>query len=850
MHPKFTKHLLAAFTIGIQCVVGAATSAATRPIDRSFQAQWIWSNVATLEPFQFVRFRKTFDLAAIPAEATAYITADTFYRLWINGQLAMHGPARSSAGKATVDPVDVTQYLKPGENMVVAQAFHGNCPFEALAQAPGFLCELEITSGGTRQVVATDATWQATEISAWNRQSPRFSFQRGWMEDYDSRRELEEVWQPAMVLGPVGMSPWTRVELRDVPLPAPLEPVYPVSVVSVQRGDGFVGPCGPGDARIMGPPLEWDLRSVFFRRLQTERVKPDESAVTHPGDLTNNGTGDAVLHGDGATVTYDFGRGHVGFIGLEVTGQAGQVLEIAWNEQLPQAEPTARPHAQVGNNALRYILRNGRQSFLAFTPQFIRFLRIAHRGESDLTVHKLWVTEFRFVAEPKGDFICSDEDLNRVYQAAKWTTALNTLDAFMDCPHRERNANYGIEAHWAQKAVYSLFGDSSIMRRSIGYGADSVHDPHRFGPPGIVQADYPMDLRTFTLLPQQSLLWVVNLGLYERCSHDREFIRRMIPVLRENLAAFDGYRNTDGLLENLSGLFFDYAQMRTDSVSVAINARFAMALDEAARLERLAGDAVHAARYAEHAREVRSSLNRYCVGDLFYPDVLARDAQQNLVRSSEACETTQYYVMWANVPPEDRQRRMWQALRDDFVPTPRRKIEPIQGLTRGGLYSFQERLEVGARLGDHAALVRDTKAMFLPMVETPPGTLWEDPMAQIALCHSIACGVAGIMTEELLGIRMGMPLKITPHSGDSLRWCKGYTTTSEGRVQVAWDGNDTRYTMRISLPDGIAAEVWLPPEAKSVWQSASVKTPWPEPLRVAASTEIIVEPGKVTAVTP
>ena len=55
--------------------------------------------------------------------------------------------------------------------------------------------------------------------------------------------------------------------------------------------------------------------------------------------------------------------------------------------------------------------------------------------------------------------------------------------------------------------------------------------------------------------------------------------------------------------------------------------------------------------------------------------------------------------------------------------------------------------------------------MFLPMIDTSPGTLWEDTMGDIALCHSIACGIAGIMSEELLGIQIGLPLKITPHSG-------------------------------------------------------------------------------------
>ena len=87
-----------------------------------------------------------------------------------------------------------------------------------------------------------------------------------------------------------------------------------------------------------------------------------------------------------------------------------------------------------------------------------------------------------------------------------------------------------------------------------------------------------------------------------------------------------------GLFESIPGwMFFDYAAMRTDGVSVALNAVYARTLDEAARLERLAGEATGAGEYERRAQQVRGSLNRLCAGDTFYPDVLVRDPQRQLV---------------------------------------------------------------------------------------------------------------------------------------------------------------------------------------------------------------------------
>jgi len=841
--------MLAVFSLGVGVSwFGAAAAEPPGGAERPYQAQWIWCNVQFPEPFQFARFRKTIELGARPDGATAYVAADTFYRLWVNGQLAMHGPARSSRGKATVDPVDVGRHLVQGKNSLMIEVFYGVCPFEALAQAPGLLCEVEADFGGRKTIVAaTDAAWEASEITAWSRQSLKFNYQRGWTEQFDARRIPEEKAQPAVVLGPVGTAPWQTVEIRDIPLPAPLAEVRPAAVVAVERGDGRAADFHGPETRIE-PRAEWDQRSEWFRRLHTEQLGAEPAAADNPQGLVKDGRGDAVLHGDGAGISLDLGRGYVGFVGFEVTGKAGQVVEVVWNERL-SGEGAVRPCAQTGRNAVRYTLRDGRQSFLAFMPQFVRFLRISQRGPGDVTVHRLALTEFRFGAEPKGDFVSSDADLNRIYQAARWTAALNTLDAYMDCPHRERNAMYGVEGYWMQKAVYPMFGDTSVSRRSIVWAVDSLADPEgTAGPADLVHIAYPMHLKFFnTMIPTQPLFWVLHAGLYQRCSGDAELIRTLLPAIRRNLAAMDGWRNADGLLESIpSWMFFDYADIRTDGVSVALNGVYARTLDEAARLERLAGDAARAEAFEKHARQARDSLNRLCPGEAFYPDVLVRDPQrQNLVPAPQACETTQTFVLWGNVPPPDRQRRMWEALRDDFLPTPLQKVQPIRGLTRAGLYPFPQRLEVAGRLGDHAALIRDTKAMFLPMIDSPPGTFWEDPMGGIALCHSIACGVGGILTEEVLGIRLGFPLKITPHSGGTLQSCRGFITTPKGRVEVAWESHHDRYQLRATLPKDLAAEVALPPEAKAVWQSAPAADPWQETLAIPAGATIVVTPGRV-----
>ena len=63
-------------------------------------------------------FRRTFDLETVPAEASARITADSRYVLWVNGQEVGRGPARSQPYRQRYDSYDLAPYLSAGRNVI------------------------------------------------------------------------------------------------------------------------------------------------------------------------------------------------------------------------------------------------------------------------------------------------------------------------------------------------------------------------------------------------------------------------------------------------------------------------------------------------------------------------------------------------------------------------------------------------------------------------------------------------------------------------------------------------------------------------------------------------------------
>lgn len=113
---------------------------------QEWASQWIWSSVSA-EQSRHLYFRGTMEVEGFEIlEARLKVCADTRYRLWLNGQMLGHGPARSDTANQYYDIYDVTDAIKQGENLFAALVIHygiGTC-YSRLG-SPGFLLEIEVT---------------------------------------------------------------------------------------------------------------------------------------------------------------------------------------------------------------------------------------------------------------------------------------------------------------------------------------------------------------------------------------------------------------------------------------------------------------------------------------------------------------------------------------------------------------------------------------------------------------------------------------------------------------------------------------------------------------------------------
>ena len=71
-----------------------------------------------------ILFRKKFSLSAVPSAACMYISADDYYKLYINGRFVQQGPTASYHFQYGYNAIDVLPYLRAGENTIAVHTLY------------------------------------------------------------------------------------------------------------------------------------------------------------------------------------------------------------------------------------------------------------------------------------------------------------------------------------------------------------------------------------------------------------------------------------------------------------------------------------------------------------------------------------------------------------------------------------------------------------------------------------------------------------------------------------------------------------------------------------------------------
>jgi hypothetical protein len=197
-------------------------AAPSGPRAQDLSGCWIWDDSPPRAYNASRWFRAEWE-AGGGQPAQLAITADSRYRLWVNGTWLGDGPVRGWPEGWFADLIDLTPHLRPGRNeILVLVQFYGCGTFHIIPQRGGLSA---ILYEGGREVLRTCSAWQVRPAAEYPEDVPRISVQLPAMEVMDARLSGTGEWRPALRLA--GNAPWRMAGWRDVAPPATSEFIAP-----------------------------------------------------------------------------------------------------------------------------------------------------------------------------------------------------------------------------------------------------------------------------------------------------------------------------------------------------------------------------------------------------------------------------------------------------------------------------------------------------------------------------------------------------------------------------------------------------------------------------------------------
>ena len=794
-----------------------------------WQAQWIWAP-ETDETRHFY-FRRDFDLPDNPVSATLRITADDRYRVWVNGGLEAHGPARSKPSHQSYDEYALSD-LEEGRNFIAVLATHyGIGTAYSRIGKPGLLAQLDITFGdGSTLTIGTDAEWK-TSPAPYETGYERMCIMLAYPEVFDFRREPDgwqmehfdaSGWENALVLGPVGVEPWTNLLPRDIPLPA-FGTVFGTRLLHSARI--LDSPPAPGKK---GTPAE-DME----RALRLESPAP-ETLLSASGYALQFA---AQSGAEGISVVVDFGQEVSGFPSFDITDGSGGRIDIGYSERL-EPDGTVNPNRWGGppvHYADRIYLRRGAQNFQTLDHRAFRYLRLDIYDNPEPFRIDFHIASSGYPVEPKGDFQCSDALLNRIWHVGRYTTELCMDDAFMDCPWRERGQYLGDLAVEMRIAAYA-FGDTLLARRGLAQfplGADA-----KGWFPGVYPAEPPWE----ATLPTFCFLWLVALWDYFLLSGDRSLLEEVWPAV-DRLTRTMSERDDDGLLTNLPTKgFIDHAPVQDEGQSTAVNAFAVWGLQAAGRIARTIGIPGRGGELEILASDIADSLNdrMWDNGRGDYIDGY-RDGQPNRAVSEQS------NILCALVGVADAKQTaqiLDGVLRSQSAALP---ANPGGGPEAGDNSGDPEIIRMASpyfayyylrllfKNNRHEQALAFIRERWGAMIEAGATTFWEMWEPNFSLCHAWSASPAFDLMADIAGIRPTQPgfEEFTVHPQPChLTWIRCTVPTPKSEIVF---GYHRRFKISAKNPNGpqiplgLTVNLTVPPDTL-----ADVRILLPENARASA----------------
>jgi len=329
-----------------------------------------------------ILFRKKFTLPEFDPQkncALLRITADDYYKLRINGAFVTQGPAPAYPSSYYYNEIDVTEFLREGENVIAVHQYYQGLVNRVWVSADlrsMLCCELEL-DGET--LLTTDETWKCSDHTGYTPLG-LIGYETQYCEQYDSRTPE---------------CGFHRPEFDDSS--------WGYAAVKKHTDYGFV---------------KQPTKQLVFEGLYP--VKREDL----PG-----------------CVRVDFGQEIVGTLTVTAVGNPGDCVTVRYGEEL-NPDGSVRYEMRCScRYEDKWILSGGADWFIPYDYKAFRYAEVLYPETAEIQLVQAYVRHYPY--EKRASYTDVPDEMRDILTLCENTIKYGMQECFVDCPTREKGQYSG-----------------------------------------------------------------------------------------------------------------------------------------------------------------------------------------------------------------------------------------------------------------------------------------------------------------------------------------------------------------------------------------------------------------------
>ena len=353
-----------------------------------------------------ILFRKKFYCDSLSKPATLYLSADDYYKLYINGRFVSQGPSPSYHFHYNYNAIDIGQYLQKGENLIAVHTLYQgliNRVWQSGDNRHGLILDLVIDG---KTVIASDESFKTSPHTAFSEMGVTGKHKTQFLERYDSNAK-----EVGFAFPDFDDSNWENAKISR----------YADHTLTLQKSG----------------------------MLEFETVSPVNTTVI------------------GNRILYDFGSNYVGYLCVRAKGKTGDVVTVRCAQELND-DGSLRYKLRANCTYEEEWILSDEESILDwFDYKSFRYAELTLPDGVRIKEVYFLIRHYPFElkAQLKPTFL-NDTDIKKIWELCVHTQKYGVQEVIQDCMEREKGFYLGDGCYTALTNMI-LTGDDSMVRKLI-----------------------------------------------------------------------------------------------------------------------------------------------------------------------------------------------------------------------------------------------------------------------------------------------------------------------------------------------------------------------------------------------